>query len=172
MLDTTDGPPPWARKVYELGLALVKEGEATPSYGLAGMLQMSRGRLVVVVPNGLAHAVLGALREPGVELPPAPEGERFNACVEVMSPAEVESLGGPDRVSERGKQYHYSIGRLYEADADWPGVSKLWYLRVHSPELQELRRSYGLASLPGDDFHVVVAVRRRGVLGRNDKSKA
>jgi hypothetical protein len=47
-------------------------------------------------------------------------------------------------------------------------------LRVHSPELQELRRSYGLSSLPNDgkfDFHITVAIRRKNVLGRNTVSK-
>jgi hypothetical protein len=83
--------------------------------------------------------------------------------------------GGPDKVTERGKQFRYSIGRLMEVVPDgWADMAKVWFLKVHSPDLQALRRSYGLSSLPKDgkyDFHVTCAVRRKKVLGRNDSRK-
>ena len=85
-------------------------------------------------------------------------------------------LGGPERFkNDRGKSFRYTLGRLVELEPDgWPDMASCFMLRVHSPELQVLRRSYGLSSLPNDgqyQFHITVAVRRRGVLGRNDKGK-
>ena len=99
----------------------------------------------------------------------------FNAHITVMRPEEIKQVGGADKISERGKQFHYTISRLYSVEPEgWPEMAKVWFLRVHSPELQQLRRSYGLSSLPKDgkhDFHVSVAVRRKGVLGRNETRK-
>jgi hypothetical protein len=92
-----------------------------------------------------------------------------------MSPDDIEKVGGPEKITERGKSYTYTLGRIYSVEPDgWPGVSKVWYIKAHSPELQELRRSYGLSGLPKNgefDFHITVAVRKRGVLGRGETTK-
>lgn len=159
---------------FLLGVKIAADPEV--SYDLSGRLYVSAsGWLLLAVPNNLARGLFSAINETGLELPPGPDVV-FNAAVAVMQPEEVEALGGRDRITERGKSYRYTVGRFYVAEpTDWPEMSKVWSVRIHSPELQELRRSYGLSSLPGDgakDFHVPVAVRRRGVLGRNEKSKA
>jgi hypothetical protein len=177
ILTVADGPPRWARAAYEAGQNLVKHaGEPAVSYQLAGLLYLDQsGWLLLGVPNPLVRGVYAALRAPGVELPPSDTREGLQAHISVMTKDEVD-LVGPDRVNERGKQFHYTLGRLYEVEPDdWPGVDRVWYVRVHSPELQQLRRSYGLSSLPGGgekDFHVTVAVRRRGVLGRTETAKS
>lgn len=176
-LPVDDGVPAWVAALDTIGRFLVKDAAdpsgPEPAYDLGGMLQHSGGRIILSVPNGLAHAIVGDMVEPGVELPPGDDGGKFNAAVVVMSEEDLDAIGGADHVDERGKQFRYTIGRLYAEDVTWPGISRVWYLRVHSPELQTLRRSHGLPSLPPDsnDFHVVVAVRRRGVLARNEKSK-
>lgn len=155
--------------LYEAG---VKQA-ADPSIvnTLYGMLQMSNGRLVVSVPNDYVRGLFKMLGEHGAELPLI-NGQLF-ACVDVMTADEVIAIGGPDKITERGKQYSYSLGRMYEVEPDWTDISKLWFVRVHSSDLQQLRRSYGLSSLPSDaDLRICVAVRRRGVLGRNDTAKS
>jgi hypothetical protein len=194
-LAVTDGPPAADRWAYGVGLALgarlaKQAADATPAtpdapddgpvpaYNLAGTLYLaSTGWLLLGVPNALVYGIYAAMREPGASLPPGPgPGGRLNAHVTVMRPEELARVGGPDRVTERGKQFHYSLGRLVTVEpASWQGVDRVWMVTVHSPELQALRRSYGLSSLPNGGrhaFHVTVAVRRRGVLARNDKSKA
>lgn len=165
--------PPLPERLAFIKGAAAASGAAPPavSYALGGTLYVSAtGWLLLGVPNGLARGVYSALAEPGVELPPPDPGGAFNAHVSVMSAEEVEQVGGREKIKERGKQFRYTIGRLKEVEpAGWPDVVKVWYLTVHSPELQQLRRSYGLSSLPhrGEyDFHVTCAVRRRGVLGR------
>jgi hypothetical protein len=176
LLRSDAGPPPWEAAILEAGRQLTKAaGDATPAYNLAGTLYLDRsGWLLLSVPNALVRGVFAAMSEPGAEMPRDDQTGGLNAHVSVMTPAELELAGGADKVGERGKQFRYTLGRLVEAEpADWPGVAKVWFLRVHSPELQDLRRSYGLSSLPGGtrDFHVTCALRRRGVLGRNDTRK-
>lgn len=181
VLRVTDRPPSWDDRCRSFGrlYALKQAGgpaEDGPSYGLAGPLYHAQdGCLALGVPNAFVRGVFSALREPGVELPPGRPGGRFDARVVVMTPDELRQVGGPDRVSERGRSFAYSLGRLYSAaPADWPGVARVWYVKVYSPELQRLRLSYGLPPLPrpdADSFRLVVAVRRRGVLGRNATAK-
>jgi hypothetical protein len=172
-----DGPPLPGVVAWLAGGALVKKAAApTVSYALSGMLYFSKsGWLLLSVPNAFARGVFSALDEHGVELPPSEHGLGFNAHVSVMSPQEVEQVGGKDKITERGKTFRYTLGRLKTVEPnDWPGVSKVWYVTIHSPDLQYLRRSYGLSALPhaGDyEFHVTVAVRRRGVMGRNETKK-
>lgn len=163
-------------RLFALGRDLVKTAaDPTPAYCLAGRLYYSQtGYLLMAVPNALVRGVYEAMSEPGIELPPGPD-DRLDAHVTVMRPDEVAAVGGEDKITERGKQFAYTLGRLYEVVPDaWPNVAKVWYVKVHSPALQELRRSYGLAGLPNNgewDFHITCAVRRKGVLGRSDTAK-
>lgn len=177
VLGVTDRPPVWAAVCFQMGNELVKSaGEPEIAYNLAGRLQLSStGFLVLSVPNAFVRGAFAAMAEPGVELPPPGPDGNLNAHVTVMQPDEVTLAGGADAISERGKQFHYTLGRVYSVEPDgWPEMAKVWFVRVHSPELAALRRSYGLSSLPGDgkhDFHITFAVRRRGVLGRNATAK-
>lgn len=176
VLSVQDGPS-LATCLHALaGRALVKQaGVATPVYNLAGRLYLSKSNwLLLSVPNALVHGVFAAMDEPGIELPPSPSG-KLEAHITVFSDADLEAVGGPDKITERGKMFHYSIGKFMSVEPKgWPNMSKAWFLQVYSPELQALRRSYGLSSLPhgGEhDFHITCAVRRKGVLGRNERSK-
>ncbi len=163
-----------------IGNSIVKQSaDLQPAYNMAGRLFYKKGSmgdwLMLGVPNALVHGVFTAMDEPGIELPPSGPNEQLNAHITVMRPDEITALGGPSRITERGKSFHYRLGGLVSTSpAGWPEMAHVWLLRVHSPELQTLRRSYGLSSLPKDgafDFHISVAVRRKGVLGRNDKQK-
>jgi hypothetical protein len=177
LLKVTDKPPVWAAIAFRAGEALVKTaGDAKLVYNLSGAVYLSSsGWLLMGVPNALVRGVFSAMKEPGIELPPSGDDGQLNAHVSVMRPEEIEMIGGPSKITERGKSYQYALGRMYEVEPDgWSEMSKVWFIRVHSPELQELRRSYGLSSLPNDgkyDFHITCAVRRKKVLGRNDTAK-
>jgi hypothetical protein len=171
----------WHHQAYALGKSAAAAGEdATPAYNLSGQLYVSTahdsrpwGNLSV--PNALVRGVFDAMAEPGIELPMT-DG-RLNAHITVFRSEEIEMLGGPDALrNDRGKPFRYTLGRLVDlTPAGWPEMAKCWVLRVHSPELQALRRSYGLSSLPKDgryDLHITVAVRRKGVLARSETAKA
>lgn len=176
ILGVSDRPPPWAALFFDIGRSLVKHAAAELAYNLAGRLYLSAsGFLLMSVPNALVRGIFAAMDEPGIELPPAGPDGNLNAHVTVMRPEEIALAGGADRITERGKQYHYTLGRVYSIEPEgWPDMAKIWYVKIHSPELQQFRRSYGLSSLPNDgkyDFHVSTAVRRKKVLGRNDTAK-
>ncbi len=153
--------------------------DQTVAYNLAGRFYVSESHGapwgLLAVPNSLVRGVFDAMHEPGIELPGKEDG-RLDAHITVMRPEEIELLGGPDALlNDRGKVFKYTVGRLMEFEPKgWAGVSKCWAVIVHSPELQQLRRSHGLSSIPKDGefaFHITVAVRRRGVLGASETAK-
>lgn len=154
----------------------VKDKEKRAAVQMAGLLQATKsGHLIVGVPAALVRGVYDAMSEPGISLPTSVDGGALRAGIVVMTPSELGAVGGASKVSERGKQYPYTLGDLVEVSArGWPGVSACWHLRIKSPELGKLRRSYGLSTkLEGDsDFSIVVACRKSGVLASNATSKA
>lgn len=180
LLSVTDGPGYWDRQAYLLGglLKAASDGPVVPSYALSGLLYVSEGPGgpwgLLAVPNALVRGAFDALDVTGAELPL--QDGKLSAHISVFRSEELKALGGPEAIrNDRGKKFSYSLGRLIELVPDgWAGVSRVWAVRVHSPELQALRRSYGLSGLPNDgkyDFHITIAVLRRGVLGRNATSK-
>lgn len=180
LLRASDGPSVADRLHRQAGFLLAAAektaGDATPAYNLTGTLYLSgSGWILLQVPNALVRGVYAAMHEPGAELPPSGDDGRLNAHVSVFRKEELDAIGGGEKVTERGKQFKYSIGRLMSVVPEtWSEMNRVWFLTVHSPELQALRRSYGLSSLPNDgkyDFHITVAARRKGVLGRNDSRK-
>lgn len=151
-------------------------GDASTAHAMAGQLYLSQsGWLLLDVPNAVVRGAFQALHEPGTQLPPSHNGA-LNAHITVMRPEEIESLGGADKITERGKQFHYTYGPLKTVVPDgWSEVSKCWFIEVSSPELKALRKSYGLTPLPKDNehqFHITVAVRKKHVLKHNEVSKS
>lgn len=152
-------------------------GDAELSYAMTGRLYASQsGWLLLSVPNALVRGVFDTIQEPGVELPPGKNGNPFNAHISVMRSEEVESIGGVDKITERGHTFRYTLGPLKTVvPAGWDAISKVWFVQVNSPELKKLRTSYGLTPLPHNnefDFHITAAVRKKSVLQHNDVAKA
>ena len=173
------GPSLADRVAFIAGGRLVKcAADAEVAYCLKGMLYLSQtGYVLLSVSNAFVRGIFANMHEPGVSLPLYPGTGGLNAHITVFRPEEVKQLGGAEKITERGKQFAYTIGRLktMEPGDAWPGVERVWFCHVHSPELQELRRSYGLDGFPNkgqNPFHIAVAVRKRGILARNEKSKA
>jgi hypothetical protein len=154
---------------------MFKQGAAdTPvkAMALSGRLYVSEGGwLMLSVPNALVRGAFDALDEVGAELPL--HNGKLNAHISVASPDEVEAIGGPGRISERGHAFLYNLGPLKAVKPDgWEEMSKVWFFTVESPDLRKLRQSYGLEPLrKGYEFHITVATRRKGVLYPNDVKK-
>lgn len=164
--------------VYQLGQAhsLLQKAGGVPekAFLLAGQLYLSSsGWLMLSVPNSLVRAAYKSIGEPGWELPINSQG-LLNAHISVMDPDEVAGLGGPEKISERGHTYRYNLGPTKTVTPDsWNGIGKVVYISVDSPELRDLRRSYGLPPLrKGYEHHITVAVRKKRVLQTNEISKA
>lgn len=151
------------------------DAEKRAEVKMTGLLQAtSTGHLILGVPTALVRGVFDAMHEPGISLPSAVDGGVLRAGIVVMTPSELESVGGANKITERGKPFTYTLGSLIETAANgWPGVSTCWHLKVNSPDLSKLRKTYGLAAkIQGDsDFSIVVACRKTGVLASNTVSK-
>ena len=146
------------------------------SYAMEGELYLSStGWLMLRVPHPMGRGVFSTINETGLELPKNPEG-KLEAHITVMRPEELSQIGGAEKIDERGKRFSYTLGplRTVARPAD-NSLSRVWYIEVKSPELSELRRSYGLSNTPDNDkyqFHITVAVRRKNVLSSRETSKA
>jgi len=165
------------RQLAHAHVSLTKRaGDAVKTDALSGRLYFSSsGWLLLSVPNALGQGAFDALDEPGVELPTSGSTGRYNAHITVFRPEEIVQIGGPDRITERGHSYNYSLGPVVEIQPkNWDGVSKVWAIQVDSQDLKALRKSYGLSPLPNGDheFHITFATRKTNVLRNNDVSKA
>lgn len=146
------------------------------SMGLQGNLYVSStGWLMLSAKNGLVRALQATLGEPGTELPYHTDG-KLQAHISVMRPEELATIGGPEKIIERGRSFRYTLSGVETVKPNsWDGVERVWYVKVKSPELRALRRSYGLSDLPNKnkfDFHITFAVRKKGVLAAGPVAKA
>lgn len=169
---------------YDAGQAAVllsrhekQAGDTQLSYGLKGKLYKSKsGWILMQVPNALVRGAFEALAEPGIELPPSGSDGRLNAHVSVIRPEELDTIGGADQITERGQEFAYTLGSVRTVTPHgWSGMSKCWMIDVKSPDLEKLRKSYGLTAKPNDNkfnFHITIAVRKKNVLGPNSVRKA
>jgi hypothetical protein len=158
---------------YDTGNVFVKAAETAETvYALAGRLYVSsNGNLMLSVPNSFVRGAFDAIDEVGVELPPDPSG-KLNAHISVAHSTELDNIGGPDKITERGHSFRYTLGKVKTCvPSGWEGVSRVWFVEVQSPELQNLRKSYGLTPLPKYPFHVTIAVRKTNVLRNNEVAK-
>ena len=122
---------------------------------------------LVRVPHAILKGFFDALHEPGIV--PSPN----LAHITVFPPADTVKIGA-DKITERGRDFNFFIkGVKSFRPKGWKDMEKCWVLDCRSPELEALRKSYGLTPLPyGEhEFHVTFAVRREGVLQENRKSK-
>lgn len=153
---------------------LTKAGAAVKTHALSGELYATPDNWVLLrVPNALVRGAFDALDENGASLPLY--NGKLNAHVSVFRPEEVDQIGGVGKITERGHHFHYTLGPVKEVQpSGWTEMSRVWFIEVESPELQQLRKSYGLSALPKDGkhpFHVTIAVRRKHVLRPNEVSK-
>jgi len=156
--------------LYDIGEAAVllsqrdKQADARPplSYAMKGKLYLSNsGWLLLDVPNAIGNGAFQALDEPGVEQPKQDSSGQYNAHISVARPEELESIGGPDGIKERGQMFGFNLGVVRKITPHtWDGVSKCWALEAKSPGLMELRRNLGLGP-PQYPFHVTFAIRKK-----------
>jgi hypothetical protein len=161
------------RCAAEAMVRLAKHGaDAETVHALSGELYATpRGWVMLRVPAALVQGIFDAIDETGIELPGDRDGRPLRAHISVMRPEETQSLGGAGKISERGHHFHYTLGPIKAVDKPGhPAYSKVWMVGISSPELMQLRRSYGLGP-PKYAFHLTVAVRRPSVLYNNPISK-
>lgn len=100
----------------------------------------------------------GLIRPPYFNLFDAPEG----AHIPVI-PAREASFHFLEEIEGLGKEFFFEIEGLYSMEpVSWPEVEQVWFFKLRSPELENLRRRHFLPEHPGGhDFHIAVAVKPR-----------
>ena len=76
-------------------------------------------------------------------------------------PAREASFQYLDEINEVGEEFTFEIEGLYSMKPTlWPEVEEVWFFKIHSPELENLRKRYFLPEHPnGHPFHLTVAVK-------------
>lgn len=76
-------------------------------------------------------------------------------------PAREAAFQYIDEIKEVGQEFTFEIEGLYSMKPTmWPEVEEVWFFKVHSPELEKLRRRYFLPEHPnGHPFHIAIAVK-------------
>lgn len=156
-----------------------KESAKHPiSYDLAGRLVITSSNYgILEVPQALVNGIFDVLYEPGVQLSNVlfDKDKPRKAHIVVFYPKEIESLGGPEKIKERGHYFHYTLGPLRIIKNTGSNnydnkISKLWVVEIKSNELESLRKSYGLSEKPFNNkypFHILIALK----LKKNKKNK-
>lgn len=148
---------------------LCKAGAHTPVHALSGRLQAGpNGGIELTVPASLIKGVFDALHEPGAEF--VVRNNRTESAIKVMTKAEVDKLGGQDKVTERGHSYNYTLGPIVELPASG-GYEKLWAISIDSDDLKAIRGSYGLETSPQLGFYIPVGIKKNNVTKDNGVSK-
>lgn len=119
--------------------------------------------LYLEVPNEVIDAFLKMIPERGLGKPSLANHptEYVGAHISVIYPEEMKRV--KKRVKEIGDDFQYTLGKLYRTRPDkWGDVEEVYFITVNSPQLEGLRRKYGLRPKLNDhDFHLTVAIRLR-----------
>lgn len=128
-----------------------------------GILKRNEGGLVYLdIDNRFVLMMLPYLKAQNLVRPPyfnifgAPNGA--HAPVILGKEASFHYL---DEMGEVGQEFSFEVEGLYAIEPlSWPEVEEVWFFKIISPELEQLRRRYFLPSHPGGHgFHIAVAVK-------------
>jgi len=124
--------------------------------------QTSDGFVFVDIPNSIFDGFIPLLSE--AERPPKDEKhEDIGAHITVIKKKEISE--NDIDFQDSGKNIEYKVRGLEEVeDPDgWDEMKKVWFLKVDAPELEDIRKSYGLpARIKNHDFHITIGVQKRG----------
>lgn len=135
----------------ENGPVLIKSSQRLMKRGI--LRQDDEGYVYLELPESLAAQVFSligteAVRDEFVHIP-------------VILPQEWEQKKGLGAIKELGNSLAFEMNGLYsQRPKSWPGVEKVYFLRVPSSQLESLREKYLLPSkIRGHDFHAVIALK-------------
>jgi hypothetical protein len=126
---------------------------SVPMKGKLRAQQKEGDYVVLEVPEDFAESVFEAVKQPGMEKPP-----RYRPHISVFTDEEVKKIG---ELKEAGQEFEFTIVDIVSVEPQgWKEMDRAYFIRCRSPQLEELRRKYGLSSLPFGDhpFHITIAV--------------
>lgn len=125
--------------------------------------QTADGFVFVNVANSIFEGFLPLLG-PEVEQPPKNERhyDDIGAHISVIKQKEVEE--NHIRFKDVGKKISYKmLGVQKVEDPDgWEEMEAVWLIPVYAPELEKIRKSYGLSpKIKDHEFHITLGVQKR-----------
>jgi hypothetical protein len=131
---------------------------------LSGKLcETKDGFVYLDVPNAIIDGFMPLIGEE-VKKPPYNNKDfgSVGAHISVIGDSERED-NGIDKIKEIGKEFSFRVKGLFSTKPDgWDEMKKVWFLTVHSEELEKLRKDYGLSPLKKNhDFHITLAVQEK-----------
>ncbi len=136
-----------------------------------GVLKRNKQGLIFLdVDNRFISTLLPYLKAHKLEQPPyfnlftSPDG----AHVPVI-PAREAAFQYLDEIEEIDQEFSFEVEGLFSMEpVSWPEVEQVWFFKIRSETLENLRRRYFLPSTPaGHPFHIAVAVKPRPTVSKS-----
>ena len=130
------------------------------SVPLKGILkQTDDGYIYLSVSNDVIHGLFSLIDEENIEK--ALYGD-IGAHISVMNEDEFEE---EIKIGEIGKEFVFKLGKFHSTEPDgWDEMERVWFITCISPELEKLRKKYGLPKTyknMGHEFHCTIAIRKK-----------
>jgi hypothetical protein len=126
--------------------------------------QNSQGLVFLEIDERFVSMLSPYLSAMGLSEPPYINcfGTHIRAHIPVISPRE-STLQYLEPMNLKNEECSFEIEGLYSvAPTNWPEVEQVWFFKVKSPDLEKIRRSQFLSSVPnGQSFHIAVAIQPR-----------
>jgi hypothetical protein len=141
----------------------VKEAERKSEVKLFGILKQSPdGFTYLKVSNDIMNGFFMSIKEEGAEKPPY-NTKKMNytgAHATVFYSDEVKE--NKLEIKEIGEEISFKVGKMYSVEPkNWDEMERVWFLEIFSPELENLRKKYGLSKLVnGNQYHITVATKK------------
>jgi len=132
--------------------------------GKGNLRKNSQGLFYLDIDNRFILTLIPYLKAYGLVRPPyfnlfsSPDG----AHIPVIPPREA-AFHYLNQIEGLDQEFSFEIDGLYSIEPTlWPQVEQVWFFKVRSPALEELRRRNFLISKPGGhSFHIAVAIKPR-----------
>ena len=109
---------------------------------------------VLKLPEQFKKAVFEAIRTDEMKY-----DSENGAHISVFNKDEMAKLNLP--IKENGQKFTFTLESIESVNPEgWEEMEKVWFVKVKSPQLEELRKKYGFSPLlNGHNFHITVAVK-------------
>lgn len=145
-------------------VSISKTASKLTEVDLSGKLcETKDGFVYLDVPNAIIDGFMPLI---GGEVKKPPYNNKdfgsVGAHISVIGDSERED-NGIDKIKEIGQEFSFRVKGLFSTKPDgWDEMKKVWFLTVHSEELEKLRKDYGLSPLKKNhDFHITLAVQEK-----------
>ena len=141
----------------------VAGGDGVEEVWLTSKLCEQDGFLYLEVPDDIVDGFFKLIPGRGISKPEeaSSDKEYVGAHISVMYADETKKI--KKKIREIGEEFDYTLDKMFVTEPEtWDAVKEVYFISVKSPQLEALRKRYGLSKkLNGHDFHITVAVRMR-----------